>query len=114
MEWICVNYNHGNCFDGTYFTVPENGLYCFYATCYLTSRSRGRISLHVNNYEIGILASKAEGISEGIGDDIFINIYTTLELEKDDKVDVRLWGKVDYSYDKEKAYFEGRMIARLN
>ena len=108
MEWICVNYNHGNCFDGTYFTVPENGLYCFNAKCWHGySSTRGEIKLYINGGDHVTTKRESDG---KVG---FVNIHTTLELVKNDKVDVRFWSELLY-VNSDTTYFEGRMIARLN
>ena len=109
MEWTNVNYNHGNFFDGTYFTVPEKGLYRFNACCYQAASNSGQIYLYVNDKRY-IWAARAES-NDQIG---FVNIDTTLELVKNDKVDVRLYGKLDNLTSTSTTYVEGRMIARLN
>ena len=109
MQWTNVDYNHGSCFDGTYFTVPENGLYCFNATCYQASSYYGQIFLYVNGNEHVWTARAETNNEEG-----FVNIDTTLELAKNDKVHVRLYGKFDNLTVKQTTFFEGRLVARLN
>ena len=108
MKWTNVDYNHGNFFDGTYFTVPEKGLYRFNASCYQASSSYGQIYLYVNDNKY-IWAAR----TESNGKDGFVNVDTTLELVKNDKVDVRLVGELGNLNDKMTTYIEGRMIARL-
>ena len=109
MKWTNVDYNHGNFFDGTYFTVPENGLYRFYAYCLQASSSTGYINLYLNGSE-KIWVRRAESNSNNG----FINIDTTLELVKNDKVDFRFQGELHNLTDTRTTYVEGRMIARLN
>ena len=109
MEWKYVDYNLGNFFDGTYFTVPENGLYSFNAFCGQNSSNYGGIRLHVND-NLHIYAERAES-NNRLG---FVNIDTTLKLVKNDKVDVRFSGTLGDTNDSMTTYFEGRMIARLD
>ena len=111
VKWSDVHYNHGNFFDGTYFTVPENGLYCFHVNCMQASSDHGEIHFYINDNEY-IWAARAESSSKHGS----VNIDTTLELVENDKVDVRFCGKFGYGYERDKMtnYFEGRLIARLN
>ena len=109
VEWRNVDYNLGNFFDGTYFTVPENGLYSFYACCRQKSSSYGEIRLYLNNNG-HIYADRAES-NNNCG---FVNIDTTLKLAKNDKVDVRFRGDLMDTKFEQSTYFQGRMIARLD
>ena len=109
VEWANVDYNLGNFFDGTYFTVPENGLYSFYAFCRQQSSNYGEIRLHLND-NLHIYAFRAESNNK-LG---FVNIDTTLKLVKNDKVDVRVYGNLADTHHAPITYFEGRMIARLD
>ena len=66
--------------------------------------------LYINGNQ-GIRSARAESYDK-LG---FVNIDTTLELVKNDKVDVRFYGKLHNLSDvPTTTYFEGRMIARLN
>ena len=105
VEWENVDYNLGHFFDGTWFTVPENGLYSFYAYCRLYF---GEIRLYLNDYS-RIHESRAESNSS-YG---FVHIDTTLKLVKNDKVHVRFSGDFASTNVASTTYFEGRMIARL-
>lgn len=108
VEWKNVDYNLGNYFDGTYFTVPENGLYYFKVCCRQESINYGQIHLYINA-NLHIYADrKSSNNSYG-----FVNIDTTLKLVKNDKVHVRFYGDL-YSTYAPTTYFEGRMIARLD
>ena len=109
VEWENIDYNLGNFFDGTYFTVPENGLYSFYACCLKKSSSFGQIYLYLNK-NLHIYAERAESNNR----DGFVNIDTTLKLVKNDKVQVTFWGNLYQTNDSRTTYFEGRMIARLD
>ena len=109
VEWKNVNYNLGHYFDGTYFTIPENGLYYFKACCMQHSSNYGAIYLYLNDNQ-HIYARRAESNSS-YG---FVNIDTTLKLVKNDKVHVRFHGDLYYTNQPETTYFEGRMIARLD
>jgi len=75
VEWENVDYNLGNFFDGTYFAVPENGLYSFYACCRQISINYGEIRLNLND-NLHIFANRAES-NNNLG---FVNIDTTLKL----------------------------------
>ena len=109
MEWKNVDYNLGNFFDGTYFTVPKNGLYSFLANAHQASNSYGGISLYLND-EQKIWAPRGESSGQ-IG---FITFDTTLKLVENDKVDVRLYGGVWNLKDPIRTFFEGRLIARTD
>ena len=108
MEWKNVDYNLGNYFDGTYFTVPENGLYYFKACCQQMSSNYGDIILYLNDKQ-HIYVTRAESNNNGGS----VNIDTTLKLVKNDKVHIRFYGDFYYTHDGNSTYFEGRMIARL-
>ena len=109
VEWAIVDYNLGNYFDGTYFTVPENGLYYFKACCHQHSSNYGGIYLYLNDNS-HIYAERAES-NNNIG---FVNIDTTLKLVKNDKVHVRFYGYLCDTHNAQTTYFEGRMVARLD
>ena len=108
MHWANADYNLGNYFDGTYFTVPENGLYYFKACCLQDSSNYGKIYLYLNDNS-HIFARRAESNNK-YG---FVNIDTTLKLVKNDKVHVRFYGDLYYTNGAQATYFEGRLIARL-
>ena len=109
VEWANVPYNLGNYFDGTYFTVPENGLYSFYACCLQDSSKPGYIHLYLNDNQ-HIFARRAES-NNNWG---FVNIDTTMKLVKNDNVHVRFNGTLYNTNIASTTYFEGRMIARLD
>ena len=107
VVWANVDYNLGNFFDGTYFTVPKNGLYSFLANFHQASSSRGQVFLYLND-EQKMWAARGE--SDGnMG---FITLNTTLQLVKNDKVDIRLSAGVSNIQDPMTTTFEGRLIAR--
>ena len=111
MKWANVDYNLGNTFDGTYFTVPENGLYSFYACCSPASSSHGYIFLHLNdNSHTAVYTVESDSTKIGKS----VNIQTTLKLVKNDKVDVRFDGDLVHRTDTKVTYFEGRLIARTD
>ena len=109
MEWKNVDYNLGNFFDGTYFTVPKNGLYSFLANFYHGSTSHGGISLYLNDEQ-----KTWTPRGESSGNHGFITFNTTLQLVKNDKVDIRLYGGVSNLTDPMTTFFEGRLIARID
>ena len=111
VKWRNVDYNLGNLFDGTYFTAPENGLYSFYACCSPKTSSHGYIHLYLNQ-KVHSSAYAVETRSDKDG--MFVNIYTTLNLVKNDKVDVRFEGSLAHYNDKTITYFEGRQVARID
>ena len=109
MEWRDVIYNLGNYFDGTYFTVPENGLYYLRACCRQKSSNYGQIYLYLNDHD-KIYAKRAES-NNSYG---FVNIDITMKLVKNDKVHVRFAGDLADTYNEWTTHFEGRMVARLD
>jgi len=109
VEWQNVDYNLGHFFDGTYFTVPENGLYYFKACCTQKSSIYGQIDLFLNDTS-HIYTSRAESNNK----DGFVNIDTTLKLVKNDKVHVRFQGNLYWTNEAKTTFFEGRMVARLD
>ena len=111
MEWANVDYNLGNFFDGTYFTVPENGLYSFHACCRHFSRNIGRISLKYGGSETPLISAEREYRESNIG---YVKIDTTVKLVKNSKVNVPFSGDLFNTNHSGSTWFEGRMIARLD
>jgi len=109
VEWENVNYNLGHYFDGTYFTVPENGLYYIKAFCWQQSSNNGEIYLFLND-NVHIYAYRGESNNNGG----FVNIDTTLKLVKNDKVHVGFNGNLGWTNEAKTTFFEGRMVARLD
>ena len=110
MEWANVDYNLGNFFDGTYFTVPKNGLYSFLANFYHgPNASNGQIYLYLNG-EKKIWAARGESN----GKTGFYIFNTTLQLVETDKVDIRRNGDFSNLGNPMTTFFEGRLIARTD
>ena len=109
VEWRNIDYNYGNCFDGKYFTVPENGLYYFHVACRQKSDNVGTARIYVNNNE-QIKASRGEST----GNYGFITLNTTLKLFKNDKVNFSYHYMLNDTSDSMTNYAEGRLIARLD
>ena len=109
MEWRNVDYNLGNFFDGTYFTVPVSGLYSFYLCSRHASSNAGWVYLFLNG-ELHIWASRSStGSNTGL-----VSIDPTLKLEKNDKIDARFHGTLSDTQNAMTTYFQGRLIARLD
>merc|ERR1712062_153609 len=100
VEWANVDYNLGNFFDGTYFTVPKTGLYSFLANFYHVN-AYGQIDLYLND-KLKIWTAKGESK----GKSGFLTFNTTLQLVKNDKVDIRLQGGVSNLTDPMTTFFE--------
>ena len=100
MEWVDVDYNLGQFFDGTYFTVPENGLYYIKAFIRQMSNNYEQIHLCLNDNS-HIFAERKSNNSYG-----FVNIDTTLKLVKNDKVHVRFHGSLYSNTDAQTTYLK--------
>ena len=99
----------GNYFDGKYFTVPTDGLYSFHIASRHKSGRYGQINLRVNDCVQSYCY--VEESSTDIG---FVNIQTTLKLNKNDKVHARFSNELYNTTDGLATYFEGRLIARID
>ena len=108
MEWAIVEYNLGNYFDGTYFTIPQNGLYSFFVTCRKGSGDNAHVQLYLNDVQ-QTEAYKANGDCK----DGTVQMFTTWMLMKNDKVHVRFWGSLRDTNVAKFIFFEGRMVAGL-
>ena len=110
VEWRYVNYNIGNYFDGKVFTAPKTGLYSFYATAErLYEQGIAAISVYVNGSNTAISKNCLNNDNWGS-----ITVQTTLKIDEDDNVDIRLLGKFASTHDIVRTYFEGRLISILN
>ena len=109
VEWLNVDYNVGNYFDGTYFTAPENGLYCFNVFARNSSSTNGWINLCVNNERHAYA-----GRSESYGKIGIVNLVTTLKLVKNDSVHVRFENQLHDTHNAMTTFFEGRLVARYD
>ena len=132
MEWLNTDYNHGNNFDGTYFTAPERGIYSFNVTArqIFPNTHGGTITLYVNglkkaqskqgfkkgnsygtlyrgNYSCGDSYSDGNLIQNGFGN---ISLQTKLDLKKYDKVSVEFIGYFFDLNDPATTYFEGIIL----
>lgn len=107
VEWKNIDYNVGNYFDGKNFVAPVNGLYSFTVFCRHNSSGYSSVVLYLNG-EIHTFAPRATS-SNG-----FVNIYTTLKLVTNDKLNVRFEKDLYRTDDERTTYFEGRLIARLD
>ena len=108
-EWENLDYNVGDHFDGTYFTVPENGLYSFNVFCTQASHNWGSVYLYLNERQH--IEAKRAAYRSYCG---FVSINTTLKLAKNDKIHVRFEQNLyDTNYDLS-TYFEGILVTRLD
>ena len=108
VPWQKIDYNIGNYFDGTIFTAPKTGLYTFFAKFLCQAANHQSYgSFYVNGTQ-KIYSQWA------VTDHGRINciLHATLKLTKDDKVEVRLSGKL-FSGSNDTCYFEGRLISLI-
>ena len=109
-DWKNIEYNHGNHFDGSNFTAPIKGIYSFLTTIKQRSYQFGRIRCYVNNKEIALVYIKTD-INMNAGQILF---PITLELKKDDIVNIRIGGDLYNITDPQTTYFEGRLVSVIN
>ena len=113
VEWRDIDYNIGNHFDGTVFTAPRTGLYTFSAQFRIEVHDDSTYAqLRVNG---SLKAHSGSDNPTGRGS-IPLPIQTTLKLAKDDKIEIRISGKMNIcnTICSEVTYFEGRLIARID
>ena len=92
MKWKCLDYNHGNHFDGSYFVAPVKGKYFFFVKTWHQSNQTSWIYLNVNDSDYDEASAMRKG-SNKFGE---IVLQATFELEKNDKVRVQP-PKIQYS-----------------
>ena len=109
VTWKNIDYNFGGFFNGKPFIVPEKGLYFFQVCCKQKSRTRGTVVLYRND-EIFTFGSKADSYNNHG----HVNVQTTLELVKNDKIHVCFGQELYNTDDARTTYFEGRLIAKLD
>ena len=108
VEWNQINYNIGNHFDGTIFTAPKTGLYYFSATVQMSDTS---------SFSQFLVNDQERFFSRCYTQDNQINslsLQKTFKLETDDKVEVRLHGKLYEASWSTRASFEGRFISKID
>lgn len=88
VTWKTVNYNCGRAFNGTYFKAPLKGIYSFYVTVNHTSSDYlGYVYLNKDGSVVAQASRQAYGTRVSP-----IVLQATLQLEKGNKVQVRLDG----------------------
>ena len=104
-----MDYNLGNHFDGSIFTAPFKGIYTFNVCVGHQSETDGQINLYVNE-------CRTANSQRNCNNDSYSNIwlYTTLRLETDDEISIRLYGDLYDLNDGEYTFFEGRLISKLD
>ena len=108
VPWQQIDYNFGNHFDGTIFTAPKTGLYTFFAQCASQAANHNsKASFYVNGAEKNYSYLQTTDQYR-----IDCTLQATLKLAKNDKVEVRLSGRLFSGSDKT-CYFEGRLISLI-
>ena len=107
-EWRTTEYNYGDHFDGSFFTVPEDGIYTFYLTARQQSRDYGYAYIYVNENEIAYSIR-----AENSADNGFVSVSVTIKLKRGDKVKAKFSGALYYLTEAKTTYFEGRLISKL-
>ena len=107
--WLNMDYNLGNHFDGSIFKAPFKGIYTFNVCAGHTSETNGHVELYVNE-------SRTVNSQRNCNDDSYSNIWlhTTLRLETDDEISIRLHGDLYDLNDDECTFFEGTLISKLD
>ena len=112
-NWINVEYNHGNHFDGTSFTAPAKGIYTFLVTAHQKSFHFGFLRFCLNDNEVAFTKRSncsemqlAKNVNSGP-----LLLQITLQLEKNDKVTIQVFGHLFNLADPKTTYFEGRLVS---
>ena len=105
VTWENVEYNIGNHFNESLFTVPYDGVYFFNANAIQHSTSEGIFYLSVNGTKMSVVKS----VNAQQKGNIVLN--KTLELKKNDKVTLDCGGHL-YDLNKNTFFFEGKLIEK--
>ena len=108
MKWKTTEYNYGDHFDGSFFTVPEDGIYTFYLTARQTSSTSGYAYIYVNENEIANSVRSDNHSSNG-----HVSVSITIRLQRDDKVKAKFSGTLYDTDEAKTTFFEGRLISKL-
>ena len=110
VNWEHMEYNYGDCFDGSVFTAPVDGIYTFNATAFHDSDScDGKITIK-ENYEDAAIFSRFVPTEDNIPG-ASLTVQASLELDKNATVTIELYGEFKYLNDYSLTYFEGRLLA---
>ena len=104
VAWQNIEYNIGNGFDGKVFVAPQSGLYSFSAMFEQYNNYVATIHIYLNGVE-NVFVSNFFGC---------LTIQKTLKITKNDKVEVRLNGKVCNTNNIRSTFFEGRFISCID
>ena len=108
MKWITTEYNYGDHFDGSFFTVPEDGIYAFHLTATQQSSSNGYAYIYVNENQIANSVRADHHSYNG-----HVSVSVTIKLQRDDKVKAKFSGSLSPLTDAKFTYFEGRLISKI-
>ena len=108
MKWITTEYNYGDHFDGSFFTVPKDGIYTFYLTARQASSSYGHANIYVNENQIAYSYR-----AESSGYNSHVSVSVTINLQRDDKVKAKFSGTLYSLTEAKTTYFEGRLISKI-
>ena len=107
MKWKSTDYNYGDHFDGSFFTVPEDGIYTFYLTAKQYTKSYyGYAYIYVNENEIAQSLGATSNQNH-------VSISLTIKLQRDDKVKAKFTGNLYDLGEAKTTYFEGRLISKI-
>ena len=108
MKWKTTEYNYGYHFDGSFFTVPEDGIYTLYLTARQSSGASGYAYIYVNENQIAY--SRREDNNNRYGN---VSVSVTIKLQRDDKVKARFSGTLLDLHESKTTYFEGRLVSKI-
>ena len=108
VQWVTTEYNYGGHFDGSFFTVPEDGIYTFHLTVAQThpSSNHGGAHIYVNENEIAYSRRTGEHEHD-------CSVSVTIKLQRDDKVMAAFSEYLFAPAEPKTTYFEGRLISKL-
>ena len=113
--WKNVEYNHGNHFDGISFTAPAKGIYTFLATADQKSYHFGFLRFCLNDNKVVFTNRSncseiqlAKNMNRHCGP---LLLQITLQLERNDKATIQVFGHLFNLADPKTTYFEGRLVS---
>ena len=123
MDWRNIEYNHGKHFDGTTFVAPFKGLYCFLSSAVYETLMMGplvnfsRVECFVNDIRTLSALSNNSGNTDQRGSIASVGnvlMQTTLQLNAQDRVYIKLDGSFSNLNNRVMNYFEGRLISMID
>ena len=106
VKWQNIEYNIGDHFNGSHFTVPYDGLFSFNAKAIQHSKKEGVFYFYVNGLEKSRVKAHNIDVTQGN-----VSLDKTLELKKNDKVHLGCSGDL-FDMNKDTCFFEGKLILK--